>query len=86
MIKRKHMWDNALTVIMTLLCLLWVYPIALIFINSLKKEGTFTTSTVFALPTKETFAKVSLVGSAKTVEVVKVPSFFRLLMKIRAMG
>jgi raffinose/stachyose/melibiose transport system permease protein len=40
---------------MTLLCLLWVYPIALIFINSLKKEGTFTTSTVFALPTKETF-------------------------------
>lgn len=55
MIKRKHMWDNALTVIMTLLCLLWVYPIALIFINSLKKEGTFTTSTVFALPTKETF-------------------------------
>ena len=55
MIKRKQMWDNALTVIMTLLCLLWVYPIALIFINSLKKEGTFTTSTVFALPTKETF-------------------------------
>ena len=55
MIKRKHLWDNALTVIMTLLCLLWVYPIALIFINSLKKEGTFTTSTVFALPTKETF-------------------------------
>ena len=55
MIKRKHMWDNVLTVIMTLLCLLWVYPIALIFINSLKKEGTFTTSTVFALPSKETF-------------------------------
>ena len=55
MIKRKHMWDNVLTVIMTLLCLLWVYPIALILINSLKKEGTFTTSTVFALPTKETF-------------------------------
>ena len=55
MIKRKHLWDNVLTVIMTLLCLLWVYPIALIFINSLKKEGTFTTSTVFALPTKETF-------------------------------
>lgn len=55
MIKRKQMWDNVLTVIMTLLCLLWVYPIALILINSLKREGTFTTSTVFALPTKETF-------------------------------
>ena len=55
MSKRKQMWDNVLTVIMTLLCLLWVYPIALILINSLKREGTFTTSTVFALPTKETF-------------------------------
>jgi len=55
MSKQKQMWDNVLTVIMTLLCLLWVYPIALILINSLKREGTFTTSTVFALPTKETF-------------------------------
>ena len=44
MSKRKQMWDNVLTVIMTLLCLLWVYPIALILINSLKREGTFTTS------------------------------------------
>ena len=54
--KQKKMWDNALTVIMSLLCLLWIYPIVLILLNSLKKEGTFTTSTVFQLPTKETFA------------------------------
>ena len=32
MIKRKQMWDNVLTVIMTLLCLLWVYPLSLIHI------------------------------------------------------
>ena len=31
-----------------LLCLLWVYPIVLILINSLKVEGTFTTSTVLS--------------------------------------
>ena len=31
----------------------------LILLNSLKKEGTFTTSTVFQLPTKETFAGLS---------------------------
>ena len=35
------------------------YPIVLILLNSLKKEGTFTTSTVFQLPTKETFAGLS---------------------------
>ena len=42
--KEKKMWDNVLTVIMSLLCLLWIYPIVLILLNSLKKEGTFTRS------------------------------------------
>ena len=56
--KQKKMWDNILTVIMSVLCLLWIYPIVLILLNSLKKEGTFTTSTVFQLPTKETFAGI----------------------------
>ena len=57
--KQKKMWDNILTVIMSILCLLWIYPIVLILLNSLKKEGTFTTSTVFQLPTAETFAGLS---------------------------
>ena len=57
--KQKKMWDNILTVIMSVLCLLWIYPIVLILLNSLKKEGTFTTSTVFQLPTKETFVGLS---------------------------
>ena len=54
--KQKKMWDNILTVIMSVLCLLWIYPIVLILLNSLKTEGSFTTSTVFRLPTAETFA------------------------------
>ena len=29
MIKQKKLWDNILTVIMALLCLLWIYPIVL---------------------------------------------------------
>jgi len=44
---------------MTLLSLLWIYPIVLILLNSLKIEGSFTTSTVFKLPTAETFAGLS---------------------------
>ena len=31
--KQKKMWDNILTVIMTLLSLLWIYPIVLILLN-----------------------------------------------------
>ena len=56
MSKQKRTWDVILVVVMVLLCLLWIYPIVLILLNSLKKEGTFTTSTVFRLPTAETFA------------------------------
>ena len=55
MIKQKKLWDNILTVIMALLCLLWIYPIVLILLNSLKKEGTFTTSTVFHFQTFNLF-------------------------------
>ena len=39
MIKQKKLWDNILTVIMALLCLLWIYPIVPILLNSLKKRG-----------------------------------------------
>ena len=35
--KQKKMWDNILTVIMSVLCLLWIYPIVLILLNSLKR-------------------------------------------------
>ena len=37
--KDKKMWDNILTVIMSLLCLLWIYPIVLILQNSLKLKA-----------------------------------------------
>ena len=56
MSKQKRTWDVILVVVMVLLCLLWIYPIVLILLNSLKTEGSFTTSTVFRLPTAETFA------------------------------
>ena len=56
MSKQKRTWDVILAVVMVLLCLLWIYPIVLILLNSLKIEGSFTTSTVFRLPTAETFA------------------------------
>ena len=32
--KQKKMWDNILTVIMSVLCLLWIYPIVLILLCS----------------------------------------------------
>ena len=56
MVQRKKAVNTALTVLMTILCVAWMYPVFLVLINSLKVEGTFTTTTVFQLPTAENFA------------------------------
>ena len=47
--------DAALSVFLALLCIVWLYPVLLILLNSLKAELAISTSTVFALPTAETF-------------------------------
>ena len=51
----RRVFDAILTVVLALLCLVWVYPVILILINSVKTELAITTNTVFALPTLETF-------------------------------
>ena len=43
------------TIILSVISILWMYPIALILFNSLKKESAITTSGVFSLPTGETW-------------------------------
>ena len=90
MVKQKKRVNTLLTVLMSLLCLFWVYPIVLILLNSLKKEGTFTTSTVFQLPTAETFAglsnyiygvvKMDFLSSLLYSLVITVSSVFLILL------
>ena len=45
-----------LTVLLAALCVVWLYPVRLILINSLKDELAISTATVFELPTQATFA------------------------------
>lgn len=47
--------DAFLTALLTALSVVWLYPVVLILINSVKTELSISTSTVFALPTVETF-------------------------------
>ena len=44
------------SVVMTIVCVLYMYPIFMVLINSLKVENAISTSTAFELPTAETFA------------------------------
>ena len=41
---------------MTVVCVLWMYPIFMVLMNSLKVETAISTSTAFELPSSETFA------------------------------
>ena len=44
-----------LSVVIGIISLLWIYPVFMILINSLKVERAISTTTIFKLPTAETF-------------------------------
>ena len=54
--KRTGILDKIWIVLLTVLSLLYIYPIVMILFNSLKTETAISTSTAFKLPTSETFA------------------------------
>ena len=64
MSKNNKLWSNIGTVFFTILSVLWMYPIFMVVINSLKVERAITTEGAFALPTAETFAGISNYVSA----------------------
>ena len=55
--KKKQSTSNILlTVFLTALSFVWVYPVIMILFNSLKVESAISTNTAFQLPTAATFA------------------------------
>lgn len=53
--RRSDVGKIVLSAFMAVLSLIWLYPIFMILINSLKIERAISTTTVFTLPTAETF-------------------------------
>ena len=47
--------NSVLSVVRTIVCILWMYPVFMILMNSLKTERAITTTHAFELPTAETF-------------------------------
>lgn len=47
--------DAFLSILLSVLSLVWIYPVVLILQNSLKAETAISTTSVFSLPTSETF-------------------------------
>ena len=53
---KKSMWSTIGTIFFSIICVLYMYPIVMVVMNSLKKETAITTATTFDLPNGETFA------------------------------
>ena len=70
--KAKNALNMVFTVVFSVLAVLYVYPVFMILINSFKVETAISTSTVFQLPTAETFA-----GAANFVAAVVSQGFLQ---------
>ncbi|MGN1166172.1 MAG: carbohydrate ABC transporter permease, partial [Lachnospiraceae bacterium] len=72
--EKKKFSDKIWVVLLTLVALLYVYPIVMILMNSLKQERAISTGSVFKLPTGETFA-----GIANYVDAITSKGFLNSL-------
>ena len=70
--KAKNALNMVFTVVFSVLAVLYVYPVFMILINSFKVETAINTSTVFQLPTANTFA-----GTANFVAAVVSQGFLQ---------
>ena len=53
--KKDRRINAVLSVLLTILCIAWMYPVFMILMNSLKTERAITTTHAFELPNAETF-------------------------------
>lgn len=68
--KKNTFVSTVLSVILGILALLWVYPVVMILMNSLKGEKFITTGTAFILPDSESFA-----GMANYIDALSSQGF-----------
>lgn len=68
--KKNRIVDGLLTLVLTILSFVWIYPIIMILLNSLKQESAISTNTAFQLPTAEAFA-----GLANYVDAINSKGF-----------
>jgi len=75
-----------LTVVFTFLCIVWVYPIVTILLNSLKDTKSITTRDVFNLPNSKTFAGISNYVESITGMNFLRSFFFSLLISLTSVA
>lgn len=75
--------SNALwTVIMTVVCVAYMYPIFMILANSFKKESAISTGTAFQLPTADSFAGLANYADAITAKGFLLSFFYTTVITV----
>ena len=69
--KSKARTNVIWSIVMTIICVVYMYPIFMVLMNSLKVESAISTSTAFQLPNSETFA-----GFDNYVNAITARGFF----------
>ena len=72
--QKKKLCDGGCIALLVLLSIGYIFPVALILINSFKVETAISTSTTFEMPTAETFAGLSNYQNA-----IEAQGFFKSL-------
>ena len=72
--KENKVLDMMWTIILSVVSILYMYPIVMILFNSLKEETSISTGTAFKLPTAETFA-----GLANYMNAINSKGFLQSL-------
>ena len=86
MIQKSRRNSTILTVVFTFLCVVWVYPIDTILLNSLKDTKSITTRDVFNLPNSQTFAGLSNYVESITGMSFLKSFFFSLLISVTSVA
>lgn len=87
MTKKKEKIINAIiSVGLAIMAIMYLYPIFMILINSLKQERAISTKTAFALPTAETFAGLENYVKAIASNGFLESLWYSLLITITSVG
>lgn len=72
--------NRVLSFVFTGLCLIWVYPVAMILMNSLKEERAISTATALELPEAGTFAGIKNYVQALTTQGFPAAFWYSLVI------
>ena len=84
--KKQSLSNTVLTVFLTVLSVVWVYPVIMILFNSLKLENAISTNTAFQLPAAETFAGLQNYANAIGSKGFVIAFFTSLLITLTSVA